>query len=102
MSRFLISFKLNSALWPVDPKLALKAAETNFAASDEMIKAGVIKDMGSFNPGDGFMIVELPSLEEAYKLSHRFYPHMTVEIREIVSWEKTKEIALSVLREQAK
>jgi hypothetical protein len=48
------------------------------------------------------MIVEMPSLEEAYKLAHRMWPFATMEIREIISWEKTKEIALSVLREQAK
>ena len=84
-SRYLVLYKLNSAHWPADPKVALEAAETNFAADYEMVKAGIVKDQGSFNPGDGFMIVELLSLEEAYKLSHSFYPHMTVEIREIVS-----------------
>ena len=102
MPRYLISFKLNSATYPVDPKVAFKMTETNFALHEQLEKAGIIKETGSFNPGDGFMIAEFPSFEEAYKLAHRFWPHMTMNIREIISWEKNKEIVMSILREQAK
>ncbi len=102
MSRYFISFKVNSANWPADPKVALAGAEANFAAHDEMLKAGIIKESGAFNPGEGYIIVELPSFEEAYKLSHRMWPGMTMDIREVIPWEKNKEIALSVLREQVK
>ncbi len=102
MSRYFISFKLNSAIFPADPKVALKVAEANFAVSDEMLKAGIVTDIGTFNPGEGYMIVEFPSLEEAYKLVERMYPHMISDIREIISWEKTEEIALSNRREQVK
>jgi hypothetical protein len=102
MPKYLVLYKLNPATWPADPKVALKMAETNFAAGDELEKAGIIKEQGSFNPGDGYLIGEMPSLEEAYKFAHRMWPFVTMEIREIIPWEKTKEIALSVLREQAK
>ncbi len=102
MTRYFISFKLNSAIFPADPKVALEVAEANFAASDEMLKTGILKDIGTFNPGEGYMIVEFPSLEEAYKFAEAWYPHMSTDVREIISWEKTKEIALSNRREQVK
>jgi hypothetical protein len=102
MTRYLILYKINPAIQPKDPKVLLKQTETNMAAADELTKAGIIKEQGGFNPGEGYMIAEFPSLEEALKLGQRFWPGITMEIREIIPWEKTKEIVLSVLREQAK
>ena len=92
---------MSPATWPADPKVGLKLAEANFAAADEMLKAGIVKEFGTFGPGDGYMMAEFPSFEEALKLGQRFWPGMTMEIREIISWEKTKEIVLSILKEQA-
>jgi len=102
MSRYLILYKINSAIQPVDPKVALKQSEANFAAADELKKAGIFKELGTFNPGEGYIIAELPSTEEALKLGTRFWPGIITDIREIISWEKTKEIVLSNLREQVK
>jgi hypothetical protein len=101
MTRYLILYKINTAIQPTDPKEALKQTEMSFAAVDELLNAGIFKEHGSFNPGEGYAIAELPSREEVYKLAHRFWPGVITDIREIISWEKTKELTLSILREQA-
>ena len=100
MSKYLILYKINAATQPADPKVALKETEANLAAVDELQKAGIFKEVGTFNPGEGYLIAELPSLEAALKLGQRFWPGVITNIREIISWEKTKEIVLSSLREQ--
>jgi uncharacterized protein YciI len=102
MSRFLILYTINSAIQPADPKITLEETEANLAAVDELQKAGIFTEVGTFNPGEGFIIAEFPSLEEAFKLAQRFWPGVITDIRQIISWEKTKEIVLSTLREQAK
>jgi hypothetical protein len=94
-------YKVNTAIQPTDPKAALSLTETNMAAADDLVKAGIFKEHGTFNPGEGYAIVELPSHEEAYKLAQRFWPGIISDTREIVSWEKTQEITLSILKEQA-
>ncbi|MCW4039836.1 MAG: hypothetical protein NWE83_03675 [Candidatus Bathyarchaeota archaeon] len=101
MPRFLMLYKVNTAMQPTDPQAALKQTETNMAAADDLVKAGIFTEMGSFNPGEGYAIVELPSREEAYKLAQRFWPGIISDTREIISWKKTKEITLSILKEQA-
>jgi hypothetical protein len=101
MPRYLILYKINPATQPADPKAALEQAETNMAAADELLKTGVFKEHGAFNPGEGYIIAEFPNKEEAYKLGQRFWPALITDTREILSWEKTKEIVLSLLKEQA-
>ena len=102
MSRFLILYTINSAIQSADPKIALKETEASLAAVEELQKAGIFKEVGTFNPGEGFIIAEFPSIEEAFKLAQSFWPGVITNIREIISWEKTKESVLSTLKEQAK
>lgn len=102
MPRYLVLYKLNSAIFPTDPKAALAAAEANFAGVEEMLKADILKETGATNAGEGYMICEFPSTEEALKMADSFFPGILTDVREIISLEKTKEIVLSRLREQAK
>jgi hypothetical protein len=98
----MVRFTLNAAIFPADPKVALKVMEANFGATGELQKAGILTDIGTFNPGEGYMIVEFPSLEAAYTLAERWYPHMSADVREIIPWEKTEEIAFANRREQVR
>ncbi len=41
------------------------------------------------------------SFEEAYKVGNRFWPMLSMEIQEVISWEKTKEIVLAQAKEAA-
>ena len=102
MPKYLILWKLNSAIYPTDPKAALALAEANFAAVDEMIKAGIVKDTGGINAGEGYMICEFPSYLEAVKMANNWFPGMLTDIRELLPYEEMKEIILSIIREQAK
>jgi hypothetical protein len=95
----LILYKLNPSHQPADPKVALKEAERNMAAADELLKAGIFKEHGTLNPGQGYIIAEFPSYEEAYKTTQRFWPGISVDVRETISWEKTKDIVISGLKE---
>jgi uncharacterized protein YciI len=101
LPKYLILYKVNPGTQPADPKEALKQTEMNLAAADELHKAAVFKEQGAFNPGEGYIIAEFPSKEEAVKLAQRFWPEIITDTREVVSWEKTKEITLSILREKA-
>jgi hypothetical protein len=101
MTRYLILYKINTATQPSDPKEAYAYTKANMAAADELYKAGIFKEHGTFNPGEGYIIAEFPNKEEAYKLGQRFWPRVITNIREIISWEKTKEISLSILKEQS-
>jgi uncharacterized protein YciI len=97
--RYLILYQVNASHQPTDPKVALKETEASMAGVDELVKAGVFKETGSFNPGEGYILAEFPSREEAYKVAERFWPAVSTQTREVVSWEKTKEIVLSGLKE---
>ena len=41
------------------------------------------------------IVAKFPSFEEAYKVGNRFWPMRSTEIREVVSWDKVKEIVLA-------
>jgi hypothetical protein len=47
------------------------------------------------------VIAKFPSFEEAYKVGSRFWPGITLEIQEILAWDKVKEIVLSQAKEAA-
>ena len=101
MPKYLILYKINPATQATDPKVAIKDFEVTTVALNELTKAGIFKEHGVFNAGDGFIIAEFPSTEEALKLSQRFYPEVITEIREYTAWEKAEEIVLSSLKERA-
>ncbi len=65
------------------------------------VGSGVLEHHWAMGPGDGLVIAKFPSFEEAYRVGNRFWPMLTVEIRELLSWEKTKEITLTHLKEAA-
>ena len=65
------------------------------------VGSGVLEHHWAMGSGDGLVIAEFPSFEEDYRVCNRFWPLLTVEIRELLSWEKTKEITLTHLKEAA-
>jgi hypothetical protein len=101
MPKYLINYKVNAAMQPTDPKVAFEVTKANMAGADELMNAGVFKHHWSLNPGEGIIIAQFSSREEAYKVAQSFWPGITTETRELVSWEKTKEIVLEGLKELA-
>lgn len=61
----------------------------------------VFRHHWSTRPGEGVIIAEFPSFEEAYELDNRFWPTHTLEIQAIISWDKVKEIVLVQAAEAA-
>ena len=100
MSKYLILYKINPATQSENPEVAVKDFEKSVVALTELSKAGIFKEHGVFNAGDGFIIAEFSSFEEALKLSQNFFPGVITKVREYVSWEKASEIVLSSLKEQ--
>ncbi len=101
MPKYLISYRVNPSRTPVDPVAAYEATKASMAAVDELVEAGVFKHHWSTGPGAGVIVAKFPSFEEAYRLGNRFWPMLTTEIREVISWDKVKEIVLSQLKEAA-
>ncbi len=101
MTKYLISFKVNPSKQPDDPKILYEMTKAVFAGGDALMEAGVITHSWGTGPGAGILIVELPSYEEAFKLSTRFWPGMSMEIQELIAWDKVQEIVLSVQKEAA-
>ncbi len=95
MPKYMITYRLNPSRQPVDPKAAYEAAKASMAAADGLMEAGVFKHHWSTRPGSGVIIAKFPSFEEAHKLGNRFWPSHTVEIQELISRDKVKEIVLS-------
>ncbi len=101
MPEYLIRYKVNPSKQPDDPKVAYEGVKATFAGHDALVKAGILKHSWGTDPGSGVIIVKFPSFEEAYKLGNRFYPGMSMEIQELIAWDKVKEIVLSQAKEAA-
>ncbi len=101
MPKYLITYRLNASKQADDPKASYEQTKAAMAAADGLTEAGVFKHHWSTGPGDGVIVAKFPSFEEAYRVCNSFWPMLTVEIRELLSWEKTKEITLTHLKEAA-
>ena len=97
MPEYLVTYKLNPSKQPNDPNV--EATKATFAAHEGLVEAGIIKHSWGTGPGEGVMVMVLPSFEEAYKLGNRFWPLMSLEIQELIAWDKVKEIVLSMQKE---
>ncbi len=101
MPKYMITYKLNPSKQHDDPKVAYEAMKVAMARADELMEAGVFKHHWSTAPGSGVIIAKLPSFEEAYGLGNRFWPGISMEIQEVISWDKVKEISLAQAKEAA-
>jgi urease accessory protein UreE len=101
MPEYLIRYKLNPSKQHDDPKVAYEAMKVAMASADELMEAGIFKHHWSTSPASGVVIAKFPSFEEAYKLGNRFWPMISMEIQEVISWDKVKEIALPQAKEAA-
>ncbi len=101
MPEYLIRYKVNPSKQHDDPKAQYEGVKATFAGHDALVKAGILKHSWGTGPGSGVIIVKFPSFEEAYKLGNRFWPGMSMEIQELIAWDKVKEIVLSQAKEAA-
>ena len=101
MPEYLIRYRVTPSKQPDDPKALYEATKVAMAGADELTKAGIFKHNWGSGVGQGVAIAVFPSLEEAYKLGNSFWPMMTMEIQELMPWDKVKEIVLSQQKKAA-
>jgi len=97
MAKYLSLWRVNPMAWPTDPAEAVKLLEMLFAATDNLIGAGVVKEHGWFLDGaSGYAIMETESTE-ALRVAQMFDPFLEqVKVEEIVPYETGKEITRGV------
>lgn len=99
MPEFLIRYWVNPSKQPNDPRALYEATKAAMTGVDELIKAGIFKHQWGTGIGAGVAFGQLPSLEEAFKLGTRFLPQKSMDIKELIPWDKVKKIVLSTQKE---
>ena len=101
MSRYLVLWKANASVWPVDPKQALAVLEGAAAGGDQLLASGGLKELGWLTAEEGYGIFEADSKESVLAMVEPFFPYYSQDIREIVSWEAGKQAILGSARQAA-
>jgi len=94
MTRYMVNYKANPSVWPVDPKQFVNVLEGTIAGGDQLLKGGALKEVGWFSPQEGYAIFEADSKEKVLGMVQPFFPYYSQEIREIVSWDKAKKVLM--------
>lgn len=66
-----------------------------------LMETGIFKYNWSSSPGTGVILAKFPSFEAAYEVGNQFWPMLSMEIKEVIFWEKTKELVLTQAKEAA-
>ncbi len=78
-------------VWPADPEKSLGMNELLWAAMDDLMKKGLVKDYGIFPDGaSGFLVCE-GETANVYAAVNMFIPFVSSDVNEIISYEKQKE-----------
>lgn len=101
MARYIVLYKANPALWPVDPKQGLAVLEGAIAGGEELLRMGAAKEIGWLTAQDGYAIFEVASKDQVLGMIHPFFPYFTTEVHEVVEWEKAKAAVLESARRAA-
>ena len=98
MARFLVSWRVNTASWPMDPQKSLELNEKLWAVMDDLMKKGFVKDYGIFPDGESGFIIGEGETTNIYSAVNMFIPYVSCEVHEIISYEKQKEIVRAVCK----
>lgn len=102
MARILTLWRMNPlAPWPRDPAEAAKLRERMWAAIDDLMKKGLIKEFGWFLNGTSGYTIGEGDIAEAFKDVSMFLPYYEQEVHEVIPYEKGKEILRAVAKAQA-
>ena len=105
MARFLVLWRTNPAApWPTDPVEVSKFVEKTWAVIDDLIKKGEVKEHGLFldrTPFTGYDMYEGEATDVLRFVSMLYMPYYGCEVREIIPYEKEKEILRAIWKAQA-
>jgi len=101
VARFLTLWRLNmSAPWPMDPSKALELNEKMWAAMDDSMKKGLVKDYGIFPDGTAGYVIGEGDATNVFRAANMYMPYVLFETHEIIPYEKEKEIVRALLKAQ--
>jgi len=101
MSRYLVLYRANASVWPVDPKQGLAVIEAVLAGGDELLTTGAAKEIGWFTAQEGYAIFEADSKDKVLGLISPFFPYFSQDVHEIVPWDQAKNAILESARQAA-
>lgn len=90
MARFLILWRSSTA-WPTDPVESSRLSEKMWAAIDDLIKKGVVKEMGWFLDGASGYTIGEGEAADTFRNVSMFSPFIECEVHEVIPYEKAKE-----------
>jgi L-rhamnose mutarotase len=97
VGKYLLLWKVNFSFWPLEPSKSLELNEKMWAAMDDLMKKGLVKDYGIFVDGQSGYLIAEGEADNLYMAANMFIPYVSVEVHEIVSYEKQKEILRGML-----
>jgi hypothetical protein len=101
MSRYLVLYRANAAVWPVDPKQSLAVLEGVLAGGDELLRTGGATEIGWFTAQEGYAIFEADSKDTILGRIQPFFPYYSQDVHEIVPWDQAKKAILESVRQAA-
>jgi hypothetical protein len=100
MSRYLVLFRANASVWPVDPKQSLAVLEAVFAGGDQLLRTGAT-EISWFTAQEGYAIFEADSKDTVLGMIQPFFPYYSQDVHEIVPWDQAKNAMLERARQAA-
>ena len=98
MGRFLVLWcQEPAAPWPTDPSESLKLNERMMGAIADLMKKGEIEQFGFFADGTSGYGIGEGEAADMFRQANMFQPYVTVEVNEIIPFEKGREISKAVL-----
>ena len=102
MARFLILWHSNPvAPWPTNPEEYLKLQERMWAGMDNLMRQGLVKELGYFADGRSGYAIGEGDAADAFRAVSMFMPYVEFEVHETISYEKAKEITRAVCKAAA-
>lgn len=99
MARFLVLWRQNlAAPWPADPSKGLRLNEMMMAGIENLMKKGEIEEFGFFPDGMSGYGISKGETTDVYRRVSMFQPFITVEVHEIIPFQKGREISMAVMK----
>jgi len=101
VDRYLLLWRVNFSFWPMEASKSLELNEKMWAAMDDLMKKGLVKDYGIFLDGQSGYLIAEGEAANLYMAANMFIPYVSAEVHEIISYEKQKEIMRAMLQAAA-
>ena len=99
MARFLTLWRQNPvAPQPEDFMGELELIEGMFAVMDDLMKKGEIEEFGFFPDANSGYVISKGESADVFRRANMFQPYIRSKVREIIPYEKGKEIELAVAK----